>query len=465
MFSALFCLLVIVGESLAAAGKINGKGKHTVQDVYGPYSNTAREIEHISNYEANLLREVEVERTRNEEHSKSIKQLQEQLLDQKLRIEEEKELNKNQQSLIKNLKDNVQKQKSENEVTKTDLKGVKQKVTNLSALVAKLYETKKKEMEAEKVLLVQSNSLEAIEQMSDQAEERETNKLESTDEKQKQEIIGEKIPEVPRDCADVYARGLHYSGIHTIKTTLSDRSFPVFCEMVNGTAWTTIQRRIDGSVEFYRGWNEYKNGFGDVDTEFWLGLDNIYALTNQGQYMLRIDMSDWEGNHFHAEYDSFRLDPPADKFALHVSGFHGNAGDSLTSYWENHDGQPFSTYDQDNDNRYYDNCAEHFHGAWWFNSCFESHLNGVYYHKGSHDNYFVRNGIQWNTIHLHSSLKTVSMKIRPTDDNISNAVVSGPGGGGGRGSGGGSSRGGSSGGGRENGGNGFEPPIHVNRRR
>ena len=56
---------------------------------------------------------------------------------------------------------------------------------------------------------------------------------------------------------------------------------------------------------------------------------------------LRIDMSDWEGNHFHAEYDSFRLDPPADKFALHVSGFHGNAGDSLTSYWENHDGQPF----------------------------------------------------------------------------------------------------------------------------
>ena len=42
---------------------------------------------------------------------------------------------------------------------------------------------------------------------------------------------------------------------------------------------------------------------------------------------------------------------------------------------------------------------------------------------GSHDNYFVRNGIQWNTIHLHSSLKTVSMKVRPTDENISNAVV------------------------------------------
>ena len=33
-----------------------------------------------------------------------------------------------------------------------------------------------------------------------------------------------------------------------------------------------IQRRMDGSVNFYRGWAEYKKGFGDINTEFWIGI-------------------------------------------------------------------------------------------------------------------------------------------------------------------------------------------------
>ena len=65
---------------------------------------------------------------------------------------------------------------------------------------------------------------------------------------------------------------------------------------------------------------------------------------------------------------------------LHVHGYHGNAGDSMT-LGENHDNQPFSTHDRDHDSRFYDNCAEHYHGAWWFKSCFQSHLNGRYYTK------------------------------------------------------------------------------------
>ena len=30
---------------------------------------------------------------------------------------------------------------------------------------------------------------------------------------------------------------------------------------------------------FYRGWNDYKSGFGQLTAEFWLGNDKIHRLT------------------------------------------------------------------------------------------------------------------------------------------------------------------------------------------
>lgn len=49
-------------------------------------------------------------------------------------------------------------------------------------------------------------------------------------------------------------------------------------------AWTIIQRRFNGTIDFYRNWNNYKNGFGDLRSEFWLGNEKIHQLTNQGRY-------------------------------------------------------------------------------------------------------------------------------------------------------------------------------------
>ncbi|PIO16663.1 hypothetical protein AB205_0214440 [Aquarana catesbeiana] len=43
-----------------------------------------------------------------------------------------------------------------------------------------------------------------------------------------------------------------------------------------------FQKRMDGSVDFYRDWNSYKIGFGSYLTEFWLGNDNIHQITSSG---------------------------------------------------------------------------------------------------------------------------------------------------------------------------------------
>lgn len=60
-----------------------------------------------------------------------------------------------------------------------------------------------------------------------------------------------------------------------------------------------IQRRDDfgePKENFNRDWTDYKNGFGDPAREFWLGNENIYMLTNNDDYSLRVELEDFEGN-------------------------------------------------------------------------------------------------------------------------------------------------------------------------
>lgn len=74
-----------------------------------------------------------------------------------------------------------------------------------------------------------------------------------------------------------------------------------------GGGWTVIQRRVDGSVSFNRNWRDYRDGFGDLHSEFWLGNNHIHELTAQGEYSLRIDLEDWNIQHKYALYQSFRF--------------------------------------------------------------------------------------------------------------------------------------------------------------
>ncbi|KAJ8410219.1 hypothetical protein AAFF_G00202000 [Aldrovandia affinis] len=225
----------------------------------------------------------------------------------------------------------------------------------------------------------------------------------------------------PIDCASIYYNGVRRSGIYTVVPSLGAMPVEVFCDMdTESGGWTVIQRRQDGTVNFDRGWREYKDGFGDLHTEFWLGNEHIHDLSSQGDYTLRIDLEDWNGKHKHALRKlqvglgycaiSAIIEEEANQYRLHVSGFSGTVEDSFSWY---HNKQSFSTPDMDNI------CAQISHGGWWYNQCFYANLNGVYYKGGRYSpkgqTPLGPNGIVWYTWKDsdYYSLKKVSMMIRP----------------------------------------------------
>ena len=89
-----------------------------------------------------------------------------------------------------------------------------------------------------------------------------------------------------------------------------------------------FQRRIDGSVDFYRTWADYKNGFGVVNGEFWLGNDNIHSLTSSGDDVLRIDMKAFDGSTAFVAYTKFYIDNESTFYTLRFANMtpSSNAG-------------------------------------------------------------------------------------------------------------------------------------------
>lgn len=87
-----------------------------------------------------------------------------------------------------------------------------------------------------------------------------------------------------------------------------------------------IQRRVNGSVNFYRSWFDYFLGFGTLQREFYLGNEKIHVLTNQKKYELSIRLWDFEDESRYARYQLFRLGDYMSNYELTVRGYTGNAG-------------------------------------------------------------------------------------------------------------------------------------------
>ena len=177
----------------------------------------------------------------------------------------------------------------------------------------------------------------------------------------------------PRDCREAYLNGSRKDGVYTIDPGCG-KPFNVFCDMEKG-GWTVFQSRMAGSENFNRNWTDYVAGFGQLEGEHWLGLEKLVCLTNRGpRTELRVNLADYEGNYKYALYSFFSVGNIGTNYTLNIAGYTGTAGDSLTY----HNGMQFSTKDRDNDRNSAKNCANEYHGAWWYKDCHDSNLNGLY---------------------------------------------------------------------------------------
>ncbi|XP_055600470.1 microfibril-associated glycoprotein 4-like [Uranotaenia lowii] len=210
--------------------------------------------------------------------------------------------------------------------------------------------------------------------------------------------INEKREETTQTCFDFRNSP---SGIYQ---QILRNEFEAFCDNDYSTGgWTVIQNRFNGSVDFNRGWKAYQEGFGDLEGEFWLGLEKIHQLTSSKQHELHVVLEDFEGNSKVATYDDFRLADEAERYKLKSVGrYNGTAGDELTHLL----GQVFNTFDADNDSAANFKCTK-----WWYSyNCGYSNLNGNYLGQGAE---LDCKGMYWYYFHNSCySLKSSRMMIR-----------------------------------------------------
>ena len=173
--------------------------------------------------------------------------------------------------------------------------------------------------------------------------------------------------------------------------------------------WIIIQRRVDASVSFERSWYEYVAGFGDVDGNFWLGLETMHDLTTAQQMSLQIDVVPCNIPAVSIPYQQIQVGDAASEYLLNITS-DTPGDDTLYNSMNYHSGSKFSTYDNDNDVDSSRNCAEHFRAGWWFYSCHQLHLNGVYGGASGISDYNMR--MTFLSDNRYEPIRTVTMKIR-----------------------------------------------------
>ena len=223
------------------------------------------------------------------------------------------------------------------------------------------------------------------------------------------------------------------SGLYAIKypcvgsASFSSAKLVVYCDMeTDGGGWIVIQRRNAsmGWVNFARGWTDYELGFGDLEGEFWLGLKNIYELTNQDSFQLKLKVWNDTNTSINWNYPYFKIYDASQYYQITNLGVGSGNGTYSAFGYEVRYTIRFSTYDSPSGQF----CGYQKQSGWWCYSrygrnryeCEYANLNGLHKPSGIPGTDPVRERLVWRTSSNGYEIFTHSeMKIRPQSCGLS----------------------------------------------
>ena len=227
----------------------------------------------------------------------------------------------------------------------------------------------------------------------------------------------------PKDCYDLkcYKVSKAMDGPHTIypdTPDLTNFSLQVSCDQeTGGGGWIMYMRRLNGTVDFSRNWDDYKRGFGqngDNMTELWLGNENVYqVLQSYGttECELRIEMDAWDETERWLVASNVRMNNETSKYTLNWDNVTGPYPE-IYSNWNYHKLLEFRT--NDSENPHCVGSVDQYTGGWWY-ECSSLFLTGKYVNQE------VKT---YKSISVVDSkhgypLKRARLMLRPTNDNRS----------------------------------------------
>ena len=230
----------------------------------------------------------------------------------------------------------------------------------------------------------------------------------------------ESITGEPTSCAEVHAKRRRFglplvSGVYAI--FVRGALVRAYCDLTtDGGGWTVFQKRRDSDTDFFRSWQDYKEGFGNPGLNYWLGNDIIHLMTREvaGVQSLRVDIIDWQDKEHYIMYSKFSIGDEDARYVLSVGPVaKGNMSEAL---FKMHHGKKFSTKDKFVNYGPCIDCPNYCAGAWWYGCCFYSNLNGKLLRPGAHAENNPKIA-KWYDTKTHSYIfaKRTEMKFRPVD--------------------------------------------------